>query len=230
MLTKTKNALALSKDDIKFLNKIGGSYTDLVNEARMLVVKTELFKLKIAKLAIKACTIRHGGNSTGFYTLSNFAQDTGIPRKKLSEWVITYRRVVAKIEERIKTEEDWNTASRVSALISKENTILKKKEGRIKSKSLVYEPSKDEVNELYDKVLGKNRDTLFQCSQHLARAHFSIKQIESVDRFDNNMLFDISEKCDQFIRKAQEIQDITIKLIGESKDKPRVKVIKKGEK
>ena len=204
--------LVISKKDAQFLSNIGSTYYDLVEEAKDLLLKRDLFKLKIAKLAIKACTIRHGGRSGELYTLNKFSEDCGIHRKRLSAWVLTYKRVVSKIESSVKTEDDWNTASKVSALIAKENTILKKANGKSGSKNKLYEPDEKEVLRLLKKLSSSN-DNLISVGQYISRAHHNLLQVDSIDQYDKNILLDINEKINGFINQAIAIRSKSIELM-----------------
>ncbi len=209
--------IVLTKKDVSFINNIGSSYTDLVSEARDLILKTELFKLKIAKLAMKACTIRHGGRSSGLYTLNDFATDTGIARKSLSDWVITYKRVVSKIESSILTDKDWNTASRVSDLISKENSLINKAKGVQRTKTIEYDPGEREVMALMEK-LSSNRNNIYETTKHIGRAHHTLRKVKEIDKYDKNLLLDANDKINNFIKEALAIQELTVKLMGRCKE------------
>ena len=100
-------------------------YEELVKEAQILMTRTSLIKMKIARIALEACTIRHGGRSGSLYTLSKFSSDIGVSRKQLSNWCLTYTNVVHHIGDLILTENDWVSACRVHALITQENTKLR---------------------------------------------------------------------------------------------------------
>jgi hypothetical protein len=62
-------------------------YRDLVNKAKLILSGMEDSKMKIADLAIQACTIKVGGPTSGRYTVVDFATDIDIKRRTLLGWV-----------------------------------------------------------------------------------------------------------------------------------------------
>jgi len=206
----------LTTKDIEFIENVPMSYSDLVEEGKSLINAVDLFKLKIAKLAVKACTIRHGGRSSGYYTLSDFAKDIGVDRKKLSDWVLIYRRVVVPANLKITSEKDWNIAARVSERIAKENTIIRKKDGDVRSKFVAFSPDKKLLNHLIDDVQ-KGADAYVHIRRYLSTALNLIKEIKTASIRDKNILLDINEKSQEFVSTAMSIQDHTIRLIENMK-------------
>jgi hypothetical protein len=88
-------------------------YQENVKEASKLYKQVlandgELFRIKkqIAKLALEVCDIRHGGMSGNKYTLTRFADDTGISRKTISDWVRVFR-LSKVLGVDIKSDESW---------------------------------------------------------------------------------------------------------------------------
>ena len=62
-------------------------YLKLVTQARELSLQRKNVQFQIADLALKACTIKHGGRSGHLYTMSNFCDDAGLSRKSVSRWI-----------------------------------------------------------------------------------------------------------------------------------------------
>lgn len=221
------------KKDVAFINNHGSSYTDLVEEAKHLLRATDLFKLKIAKMAIKACTIRHGGRSSGYYTLVDFARDVGCDRKGLSEWVLTYKRVVVHMEAQILTERDFNTARRVSDRIAKEATAIRKVQGNAKSKQIIPPPPVKVIKQMYkhegQRFDPRERTThgeVFKARQYAHRALGLLKSARSIAVYDKTLLLDTNAIASQMIEIALEIQTQTITLMEgktKAKDKPETK-------
>lgn len=82
-------------------------YLGYVKEVKGILKKIECHQLEIATIALKVCDIKNGpaGNR---YTLTQFAKDTGIPRSKLSQWVLVKQAVIDKLkpkEERKRAKE-----------------------------------------------------------------------------------------------------------------------------
>ena len=59
------------------------SYLDYVLLAKQEIKAIEGHQIRICEYADAACTIRHGGRSNGYYTLTDFARDIGLPTKTL---------------------------------------------------------------------------------------------------------------------------------------------------
>lgn len=98
-------------------------YKELVDKAKKLYTTMKCYQAKIAKMAIEACEIRHGGISDGLYTLSKFADQAGIPRKTLGQWTLVYRNVIEKIDISVDdiSEDEWKIACRVDRYLEMEN-------------------------------------------------------------------------------------------------------------
>lgn len=203
-------------------------YSELVDEAKALLEKRELIKLQIAKLAMEACTIRHGGRSDSLYTLTDFSKDVGIPFKRLSDWVMVYRIVVSKIPEEIKTEKDWNRARKISESITKTRTLLNKvsgKKGSKKEGKKELETSKAEILEMF-RHFSDTTQSLIYTDESLKRAIYHLTKIESCMEEDEKFLLNINENAHQFIEKAKSIQKRTTYLL-ENLSKPKTKIRKR---
>ena len=88
---------------MKLLNR---EYELLVLAAKKTIGEIENYKLHIADLAIKACNIKLGGHLTGFYSVSNFADDVGINRKTLSCWIHNRKIQVELKKKKIKVTDE----------------------------------------------------------------------------------------------------------------------------
>ena len=89
---------------------INKEYQALVYEAKETLKDIENSKMHIADLAIKACTIKLGGHLTGFYSITNFADDIGVNRKTLSCWIHN-RKIQKELEKKkivVKDETELN--------------------------------------------------------------------------------------------------------------------------
>lgn len=203
--------------EIEFISSVNEmTYYDLVQEAKTLIRKRDMIGLKIAKMAIKACTIKHGGRSE-FYTQKDFANDVGIPYKTLSRWTICYRTVVAKIEKHIKTKEDWEKARLLSDRMIKERTIIRKRTKLASGEKgqFLKDMEKPDAEVLEEfRAMSTNSDQLYQCNLNIKRALYNIRQIETKAVRDDNFLFDISENINSFIDTAEKIQSRCVLLIG----------------
>ena len=150
------------------------NYEELVMEAKSLLTRSSLIKMKIAKIALDACTIRHGGRSGNHYTLTNFAKDVGISRKQLSLWTLTYTNVVRHIEDLCLEETDWVHACRVHALITAENTRLRALNNSVKMKEIFYAPNRDEVIKLMARVQQDGAMSSLKAVEYLQRSQFHL--------------------------------------------------------
>lgn len=75
----------------------------LIEKAKGLLKDREQAKWEICRIAIELCEIKTGGHKVRKgdkkpYTMCNFADDIGLHRKTLSNWVLGYRRVVVNID------------------------------------------------------------------------------------------------------------------------------------
>ena len=208
----------LTVKEIQFVQNIPLTYTDLVKEATVLLRTAQLYRLKVAKMAIKACTIRHGGKSTGYYTLTDFAKDIGCSRKDLSEWVLVYKRVAVHLEKKIKSDADFNAARRVSDRIAKEVSIIKKLQDG--SKVYIEPPKEKKIREMFVEELNRNKsrgkDThsdVYKARALVLQAEGLLKNVSISEKHDRTFLLDINERSQEIIELALNIQDNTIRLM-----------------
>jgi hypothetical protein len=74
-------------------------YDKLVIQAKALVKEINDNKWKVAKLALEAVDIKTGGHLKEVYSISKFADDIGLHRKTLSNWITEYKTVVVHLPE-----------------------------------------------------------------------------------------------------------------------------------
>jgi hypothetical protein len=187
-------------------------YQELVDKAKDLYHVINSNKLEIAKLAIKVCTIRHGGKSDGYYTLKEFSIDCQIPYKRLSEWVITYKTIVVKIPNLVKTNEDWSRACKLAESLAKQRAILNKTNKTIGSKVLFKEELDKPSEEIARMFIEKNDNTqrLEYAVQASSRCLFNLNALSRLKDEDLKYIYEISEDLEKIlvtIKRCQEIID-----------------------
>lgn len=216
--------MKITPQEVQFINNHPKSYTDLVEDAKVLLHHVALYRLKIAKMALKACDIRHGGRSTGYYTLTDFAKDIGCHRKDLSEWVLTYKRVARHLESKIKTDADFNAARRVSDKLAKEVSILKKAQDMKHSKTPIITRSKEEIRKMFVDELVRNpkngkstHSEVYKARDYVLKALGLLQDARDIKKYEKSFVYDINEKCSEIIQTANQIQEHTIRIMGELK-------------
>lgn len=188
-------------------------YLKLVDEAKELYKEHELIPLKIAKIAIEVCTIRHGGRAT-FYTLTDFANDTGINRKTLSAWVLTYKIVASKIPNKIKNNEDWAVAMKINASLARTRAILNRQAKTRGGKQLFKEDlivSPETILKAFE-TYDDNRQHLIYASDSASRCLHSLRNILS---FKEGMpfIYKISEDLDNIQITIDRCKDILLQAV-----------------
>jgi hypothetical protein len=169
----------------------------------------ESYQHKIAEMALEVCQIKHGGNSTGFYTLTNFADDIGINRKTLSGWVAIYRDILLKCRINTPTQKDWSDASKVERVLKSEGRIENKKKGAPRAKN-AYVKNMDEkvVLELFEKFQKEDEDEEYELGKILSSSRHNNFKLKELDLY----------ACDQAkISELLEILNESISLLGKSK-------------
>lgn len=188
-------------------------YLELVEEAKKLIHEHELIPLKIAKIAMEVCTIRHGGRAT-YYTLTDFANDTGISRKTLSSWVITYRVVAAKIPEKIKTDADWARAVKIGVSLARARAVMNRQAKSKGGKQLIKKDMELEAGELANAFdsYDMNRQNLIYASEASSRCLHSLRQVLS---FKEGMpfIYKISEDLDNIQITIDKCKDIILQAV-----------------
>lgn len=85
------------------MKTIGKKYLKLVHQGKTVVNNRTNSQRHLADLAMKACTIRHGGRYGNLYTIKQYARDIGVNSKTLSKW-IQERRVEITINKNSKSK------------------------------------------------------------------------------------------------------------------------------
>lgn len=119
---------------------------------------------KIAEYALKVCTIRHGGKSGDLYTLTRYADDLGVNRKTLQNWVQIYKNVILKLDADKKEKASWKAASSVNQILKEDRTLNNQINNRIQGSKEAYKQGvpDERVKKLYDQVVeGKPFETEF---------------------------------------------------------------------
>ena len=134
-------------------------YLNYVSLAKRELKQIEGHQIRICEYAMQVCTIRHGGQSHGYYTITDFANDIGMPSKTLSNWLLTYRNVVKKLEKPITTTKEFEQARKVESYLREErivkNRINEKPTG---SKYASKQPVSDEkVRSIYSQLSNGDR-------------------------------------------------------------------------
>jgi len=126
-------------------------YNYYVDLGKGLINKIEGHQVLIAGYAVAVCDIRHGGKSSGYYTLTNYAKDIGMNKKTLQNWVQAYRNVVIKLDRPVLTKEEWSAVRRTNDILTMDVTIKNKISG-IKGKKKTINTPKERVQKIYDEV------------------------------------------------------------------------------
>jgi hypothetical protein len=98
-------------------------YLSYVSLAKGLLSEIKSHQAKIAFYATKVCEIKHGGRTaSSVYTISKFAEDIGMNRKTLSEWISIYKNVIVKLGKEASevSGKDWQAARRVQNIINEQ--------------------------------------------------------------------------------------------------------------
>lgn len=125
-------------------------YDDYVKLGKEIVDQVKDKQIKICALAMKVCTIRHGGRSSGYYTMTDYAKDIGLNNKTLNQWMLIYRNVVMKLSELQRESLIWNNASRVENILAECRTIDNSIDGKKRRKNFKDKIPKERVQKLYN--------------------------------------------------------------------------------
>lgn len=151
-------------------------YLKLVNEAKCLIQKIEAYQSKIAKLAVAACDIRHGGKSTNLYTLRDFAKDTGLPYKTLQNWVRVYRNVILRLpkEKQSHSAKTWSKAVKTQSILKNQKKASNSRSGlKGKMNNPAFSPSNEDIEALFDNVDDPNNFSSKFLNIYASQKHLS---------------------------------------------------------
>lgn len=133
---------------------VNANYEWYVNQSKMILKSLVVQQAVIGFYAVKVCTIRHGGITNGYYTLTQFAKDLGINPKTLNDWTAIYRRVIAQLDiDPFKlTAKEWRTARRIAYQLETEKTDLNKSINKPRNKSIVQR-DRESIKKLWEENL-----------------------------------------------------------------------------
>jgi hypothetical protein len=128
------------------------NYHDYVAMGRELLKNIDCYQARIAFYACKICMIRHGGRSTGFYTLTDYAKELNISHNTLSTWTQVYRHVIVRLGIPLEelTKKVWVTATRTQERLSWENRRDNSEKGTSR-KNIKYKPQvpKEKIEKIW---------------------------------------------------------------------------------
>ena len=116
-------------------------YGYYVQKGKRLYKQVKSCKQEIAKMALKVCEIKHGGISNNYYTIKDYATDTGIPYKTLQRWVTVYKNILVKVGIEAPTDEQWNQAEKTLKLLKNKRAHSNKSNGVSKKKNTPFTKS-----------------------------------------------------------------------------------------
>lgn len=132
------------------------TYQEYVALGKAVIEQVNDRQMKICSYALKVCTIRHGGRSNGYYTITDYARDIGMSRKTLSEWLGIYRNVIEKLSEKQMETLSWSQAMRTNQYLGGQNTIDNKLNGNQRSKVGTKKSfTPDRVQKMHDSILNE---------------------------------------------------------------------------
>lgn len=130
-------------------------YQNYVDLAKKEIKQIEGHQIRICEYAEKVCTIRHGGRSNGYYTLTDFANDIGLPVKTLQNWMLTYRNVIKKLDKTLTTSKEFHQAQKVESYLREARTAQNRLEGKpVGSKHAIRnsEFSPEKIKNIYNSI------------------------------------------------------------------------------
>jgi len=96
-------------------------YMRIISQVRQLVKDKKNIEFTIADLAMKACTIRHGGISSDLYTMTDFCNDTDLSRKSVSRW-IQHRKIDLTLKKN-KKKASPPEVKKIAKILSKDSKL-----------------------------------------------------------------------------------------------------------
>lgn len=158
-------------------------------------------------MALKVCEIRHGGRSDKYYTMSDFADDIGVNRKTLQQWVHTYRDILLKCDLGEPTPKQWADAAKVEKLLKNTRTIDNKLAGKSGTRhSYRKDIPRSTIRQLFKEVSEDKDNTLFKVNRGLNQA----KHVRSIIK-----TIDMNKIDPKFLESMMEILDETSDMIND---------------
>lgn len=124
-------------------------WVSYVDRAKTVVRKLNKDRMKVAKLAIAACDIKHGGGNhwkdfEGVYTLRRFAEEVGVSYKTLHNWVMIKKEVAGRLPKGMFDEANWGAAVRTRNKVDKKTatkrlsrSIAKKRTAKVRASRFI---------------------------------------------------------------------------------------------
>lgn len=171
-------------------------YESLVEHAQKLLEQIKVNRIEIAKIALQVCEISHGGISGDKYTLSKFADDIGMKRRTLSNWVELYRDIILKVGIVNPSEGEWEQARITGRLLKHERELANKALGNKGRKilknsdldsetvSVIFEKAKDsrEMMKL-ERLYATSKHVRHLTSQISISSELDVSKLEAI--FEN---------------------------------------------
>jgi hypothetical protein len=93
-----------------------------VKRAKSLVKRRAEHKDEIIKIALRVCTIKHGGHNDSVYSIRKFGADIGMNGKTLNHWILEFKDVTSKVPKDLRVPKDSDIIRRVRATVGKNAT------------------------------------------------------------------------------------------------------------
>ena len=140
-------------------------------------------KWKICKIACDVCTVKIGGHlnkKKDEISIGQFAEDIGVSRKTLSEWVLDYRRVYVKLTDKQK-----------EALSNGEIRIIQRIVKDSQSENVLNLAIIDYKKNYHSYLLNKRTKLLATCANYFGKLNYSQltkEQVEGIKRLAKRIL------------------------------------------
>jgi hypothetical protein len=159
-------------------------FTECASEAKKIVALIRLqnkHRMKVAELALKACTIVHGGkNIYERFTVKKFGERIGVNHRTIHEWIRIYRMVYSKLDQERK--EDYNRLG--SARV---RYVMKGLSGKEQPKT---------IQNKFDKAYkqGGEIDKIDKYLRNLGTLIYNVSNSSRMISLDDKLLYQILEK------------------------------------
>lgn len=144
----------------------------IVAHAKAMLKEREALKWKIVEAALSVCYFndKKGNMPKGAYSITNFAEDIGLNRKTLSDWILDYKSVYIRIKDDLPKDMDFSTTKRVLTSIDKTRRELYNFNASSMSQAIEAVPKKivlDTFNKHLEKdALSRRLENLIKYSNH----------------------------------------------------------------
>lgn len=176
------------------------TYAEYVAEAIDIREQLACYQARIAEIVTKVCEIRHGGKSDGYYTITDFAKDTGFNTRTLSEWVHIYKHVLVKIGVTKPTPKEWTTASYAVRCMKNNINVENKISGNVgKSGKHRQDIPAVEVEKIYSAIANDDSNSIVKLDRIFNNSKYISNSITKVDLgvFTKEKLLEILTNLDE---------------------------------